>query len=112
MMVLMTVTPALAQQENPPLVNGVPAPKIPPGGTVETPGPVFAGPPEGEVEKTTTSGPSIAVGPVVEEKLGGKVEAGQELPKTGGGADVSSLVSLGAGVLLVASGLLAYRIVR
>ncbi len=57
-----------------------------------------------------------AEAPKAEAKAGkaeAKAEAkAKELPKTGGVAGVASLVGLGAGVLLVAGGLIARKIIR
>jgi LPXTG-motif cell wall-anchored protein len=73
----------------------------------QAPAPQAPAPAQAQVNPKATAEPGKA------EAKAGKAEAkAAALPKTGGIAGVTSLMGLGAGVLLVAGGLIARRIVR
>ena len=81
---------------------------------VQAPAPQVPAPaPQAPAPAQAVVNPQAKAEPGKAEAKAGKAEAkAAALPKTGGIAGVASLMGLGAGVLLVAGGLIARRIVR
>ncbi|MDQ3965204.1 MAG: LPXTG cell wall anchor domain-containing protein [Actinomycetota bacterium] len=116
-----------AQSGNVQNVQGVLQYQIPEVDDIEFGGSNITLTPEAAQECEQLIQQAAAAGPKAEAKAGkaeakaeapkaeakaGKAEAKAQLPKTGGVAGMASLAGLGAGVLLVAGGLIARRIIR